>query len=461
MNEKKKTSGRPKSHSEPKAPVVKEVKVEEVAKEDDDKGLIVLIAIAILIIIGTVIGLLVGCQKEEDENKTPEENKTDVIVPITDNKSDEEDGEEDYVIKTTSSTTTTKYQITYILDGKKVYSANLSSGSKIKKYVPSGYDKCTYYKDSEHSENFDFSITPTDDTKVYLVCNLKEYTVTYKDSDGSEISSETLIGTDTEGYAVDGNSKENFLGWSTDGSNKIAYKSGAKIDVNDDITLTAVYGVTTVVYKSIVVQPPKGEMEVQTGDEANLDVNETLDTNETIDVNETPAGDVVVDEAIPEEVPSEENNYGYSSNVRVDNTVEVGYTAEEVENYTLPSDPSEVGLETPTYFVPVEEETDTSKRIVSDDTEEVGDKQIRLGDVEGRTPDWYTPAVDDNVEEKDCEFQGWSEPSDYKPSTSGDNKVDAVYTIPEEDQNPPTQNNNNDNAGSAPAEVAPEAVVNE
>ena len=447
MNDKKKTSGRPKTRSAHKDPVVREVKVSEVTtnnENDEDKKLIIVIAVAILIIIGTIIGLLVGCQKEED-NGTVEENKTDdVVVPIT--KDDDEDTTEDTVVRTTTSSTTTKYQITYILNGEKVYTANIAEGKNIKKHTPSGYEKCSYYADSEHTQKFDFSVKPTDDTKVYLVCTLKEYSVTYKDKDGTQIDKVDLKGKDTEDYTVEGNGNENFLGWSKNGNSTIAYKAGQKIDVNSNLTLTAVYGATTVVYKSIVVKPSKQEMEVTYGDE-----------------EEPPVVDEVIDEELPEEPleePSEANNWGYSSNVRVDNMVEVGYTQEEVDNYTLPSDPSEVGLETPTYFVPVDQETDTSRVIVSDDTEEVGDRQIRLGDVEGRTPDWYTPAIDDNVEEKDCEFQGWSEPSDYKPSTSGDNNVDAIYTIPEEDQEPPKQesSNNNSSGNDAPVEEAPAPV---
>ena len=71
MNDKKKTSGKPRAkanaNATKKAPVVKEVKVSEVANEDEDKKLIVVIAIAILIIIGTVIGLLVGCTNPVDK----------------------------------------------------------------------------------------------------------------------------------------------------------------------------------------------------------------------------------------------------------------------------------------------------------------------------------------------------------------------------------------------------------
>ena len=108
--------------------------------------------------------------------------------------------------------------------------------------------------------------------------------------------------------------------------------------------------------------------------------------------------------------------------------------------------------------------------IVSDDTEEVGERQVKLGDVQGKTPDWYTPAVNDNVEEKDCEFVGWTvndepAPADYKPSTTEDNEVVAAYQIPEEDQEPPkveeTNNNSSESAPEeeSPQEPAPEQVV--
>ncbi len=441
MNDKKKTAGRPKTRSAHKEPVVKEAKVVETTKnEDEDKKLIIVIALAILIIIGTVIGLLVGCQKEE-KNETEKNETDDVVIPVP-NKNEEEDSVEDTVVRTTTSTTSTKYQITYILDGEKVYTMNIDSGKSVKKYTPSGYEKCTYYTDENHTTSFDFSVKPTDDTKVYLVCKLKEYSVTYKDSDGSQINSVDLKGKDTEGYTIDGNDKENFLGWSKSGNSKIDYKPGAKIDVNEDLTLTAVYGVTTVVYQSIIVKPPKQEMEVVYGEDA----------------EEPQVTDEVIDEEVEPETVDYSDNGGYSSNVTIVDSVEIGYTQEGVDNYTLPSDPSEVGLETPTYFVPVDEETETSKKIVSDDTEEVGDRQIKLGDVEGHTPDWYTPAVDDNVEEKDCQFEGWSEPSDYKPSTTEDNQVDAIYTIPEEDQEPPKTSGGNDSGSDNNNQVEQPAV---
>ncbi len=414
MNDKKKTSGRAKTHAEKKPPVVKEVKVSEPVNEDEDKKLIVVIAIAILIIIGTVIGLLVGCQKEEDKNET-DGNDTNIIDvdPITDYTTEDDSTEKYSIVRTTSSTTTTKYQITFILDGKKVYSTNIESGKKIKKYTPSGYEDCNYYGNSDLTEPFDFSKVPEDDANIYLVCMLKEYTVTYLESDGSEISSETLTGTDTEGYKVAGHDKEGFLGWSKSGNSTIAYKAGAKINVDKDLTLTAVYGVTTVKYRTAVAH-----------------VIPTTEVDENYEPEEEPEviDEVVTDVSVPEEDDEENNSFS--------DTVEIAYTQEEVDNYSLPKDPSEVGLTTPTYFVPVEEETETSKKIVSDDTEEVGEKEVRISDVQGNTPHWYTPAVDDNVEEKDCVFDGWSEPDDYKPTVGGENEVVAVYVIPDEDEYP-------------------------
>ena len=51
--------------------------------EKEDKRLIVFIALAILVIVGTIIGLLVGCQKkEQDEPKKP----ADIVEPEKDDK---------------------------------------------------------------------------------------------------------------------------------------------------------------------------------------------------------------------------------------------------------------------------------------------------------------------------------------------------------------------------------------
>lgn len=61
----------------------KEIKVEDnFLEEENDKRVIVFVAIAILVIVGTIIGLLVGCEKKEEDPVKPNDNKTN---PIKDN----------------------------------------------------------------------------------------------------------------------------------------------------------------------------------------------------------------------------------------------------------------------------------------------------------------------------------------------------------------------------------------
>ena len=98
----------------------------------------------------------------------------------------------------------------------------------------------------------------------------------------------------------------------------------------------------------------------------------------------------------------------------------------------------------------MEEETETSKKVVSDETEELGESEIKLSDVTGKTPEWYIPQINDNVEEKEYIFTGWTKEEvneetgettdvpvedDYKPSTEPDaeNELNANWEMPVED----------------------------
>ena len=99
---KNQTPKMPAKQQEP--PKVKKIDVEDINKdfedvENEDRRLIVFIAIAILVIVGTVIGLLVGCEKRnnpepEEEEKEEEEwgddegRKNDGKNKQKDNKSD-------------------------------------------------------------------------------------------------------------------------------------------------------------------------------------------------------------------------------------------------------------------------------------------------------------------------------------------------------------------------------------
>lgn len=405
---------RPHYEAKEEAPVVRKIEnVKPAEDNDEDKKLIVLIAIAVLVIIGTVIGLVVGCQREE-ENGT-DENNTNITNTTKPDKKDEittnDDADDyEYVVKTTSSTEENKVQVSYYLDGKKVNSSDIKEGSKAKKVTPSGYENCSYYTDSEHTTAFDFSKAVDDDTKIYLVCSLKEYTVTYKYSDG-DVTDE-VKGSDTEKYTVRNNSKEGFLGWSKDGSQKIAFKPGQKVNLKSDLTLTPVIGDTTVVYENVIISREEENESAPKVDEI---------------VTENTAEESVVD--------SEEE---------VVNKVEIAYTAAEIEGYSLPATPKDVGLDTPLYYIPASENDTDVIVIVSDDTEELTDKQVKLGDVEGKTPDWYKPSVSDSVKEKEYDFAGWmqdGQPVDpgWKPTTEGENVVEAAWEIKEEDLQAPEE----------------------
>lgn len=204
---KKKTYNNTRNHTSrgvKEAPKVREVKAEEFEEnfleEDGDKRLIVFIAIAILVIVGTVIGLLVGCQKE----KTPEPEKPNDDIVVPDNKKDdkkEESNNYDYdyekplpvVRKVTKKTKTTKetetteegegetepltHMVTFIVNGTNEITS-VEDGNPAEKYEPVGYTNCSYYSDEEMTSEYEFNAI-TENTNIYMVCELVEYTVVY------------------------------------------------------------------------------------------------------------------------------------------------------------------------------------------------------------------------------------------------------------------------------------------
>ena len=94
---KKNMSSAKKAAPKNEPPKVKKVDVEEINKdfedvENEDRRLIVFIAIAILVIVGTVIGLLVGCEKKENNKPEPNKPNTDVVVPEKPDEKGKDDG---------------------------------------------------------------------------------------------------------------------------------------------------------------------------------------------------------------------------------------------------------------------------------------------------------------------------------------------------------------------------------
>ncbi len=203
---KNQTPKMPEHRNEP--PKVKKIDVEEINKdfddgESEDKRLIVFIAIAILVIVGTIIGLLVGCEKKENNTPEPEKPNTDVVVPEKpDEKGDEEDGvkTKEVIRKVTAVYTSNKksnsgkkddgkkddkkdkvtYSVTFYL-GEESETVKVESGKTTSGYVPTGYSACTYYKDSNLEEEFDITAPITENVNVYMDCGEPiEYDVVYE-----------------------------------------------------------------------------------------------------------------------------------------------------------------------------------------------------------------------------------------------------------------------------------------
>ena len=376
---------------------------------EEDNKLVVVIALAVLVIVATVIGLLVGCQKQEEEdvNETTNTTSGDIIIP----GQDETDSDEEEAVKTTSKSET-MYEIIYILDNTK-HTSKIKKGQFIEKYVPSGYKSCMYYYNEAMTQGVDFSVAPTGDTKVYMSCELKEYTVTYKDASGSVVNTETVKGTDTENYKIMdgsglGTDTNKFLGWSKTGDKNIHYSSGQSVSLKSDLTLSAVLGAAIVKF-----------------------------------VNDVPASN-------DDSEPVKENVEDEDGNIIETNQVTVGYTNEELEQFSLPKTPEDAGLTTPTYFVYTNEASATSYVVVADDKEELGEREVRIGDVQENKPYWYTPELNDNVENKDYVFEDWGIPEDvpgsgyiynildetYKP-TEEETEIHAIWGYQEEDWEPP------------------------
>jgi len=433
----------------PKITLVKDIKKpkvtveEEFLEPEENKRLILFISIAIIIIIGIVIGLLVGCE--------PKEKQLDDIVPndeIEDIVVEEVDEEEEKTVKKVVSKTTTestRYTITYLYENEtKSYTTNIKSGNLITEYLPSGYASCTYYSDSKYTNSVDFTKAPTKDTTIYMVCSLLEYTVNYIDSEDNILSSNIVTGENTYNYVV--NSGDNycaentkFLGWSNSLNNVITNNEGETIELTSDLNLKAVCGATTVKYTNKI----EGK---ETEEDSTIE-------EDIIVEEETTTEELTTEETILEESTETEGETAIGEETVVEeetNEIVLGYTQEEVDDYVLPEHPNDIGLDTPTYFVPVEEETETSKKVVSDETEELGESEIKLSDVTGKTPEWYIPQINDNVEEKEYIFTGWTKEEvneetgettdvpvedDYKPSTEPDaeNELNANWEMPVED----------------------------
>lgn len=447
-----------------KSPAVKVVKVEENFLDDDsDNRVIIFVAIAILVIIGTIIGLLVGCEKKEDD-KDPSKPKDNVVVPVDDDKIKEDDKKEETnttktvirKVTTKSNDTTTKedeektYVVSFnLLDDDSIYTVEAKDG-KVSPYLPYGYDSCKYYSDEKLTSEFDFTKTITENTNIYTSCSFTTYKIIYD----RETTSPKEYTIKSGKIALSGVELETgfFAGWYTTpdfsgdkveylGRNltKIANSDNeiylyAKIDdkyevkyhdrnggvgliltirsqKNNSITLMK-YGTSEELLgystskDSKVIEYNVGEKVTLTGD---LDLYQVIGTAKVIYESE---GELVT----------------------------VGMTTEDLGDYNLPT-PDEVGLEAPTYFVKVDKTNPNAKEVVPDEVKEALEDQIRLSDAKAKAGENETIEVGDSVEELEKEFDGWQTKEtdeegnetlvdvdeNYKPEDNTDNELVAKW----------------------------------
>ena len=450
-----------KNNYKPSNSNVKEVKVhDEVEKvkekvndvddflddEEDDKRLIVFIALAILVIVATVIGLLVGCKKEEKEVEEPKKPDDTIVVP-SDDEEEEKVVEEEEVVKkvvavsTTKKTTSdTKYKVTFYLNGEENVK-KVNKGNKVSKYTPDGYTDCKYYTDENMKNEYNFNTSVNENKNIYMVCKVIHYEVIYdyESNNPTEYTVEDGNITLSEPIDYDGI----FQGWYLN-SNKITKLTKDIINYankNNQIYLTAKivdhlnvnyydYEGKNVIHDE-VTKDTLDSYGVQSGNDAYCSVNEKfLGWAMSSDSNNISSNIRLKEDRVDKSL------YAVCGAARVvyksgDEEVVVGYNEQELEEYELPN-PEDLGMEVPTYFVPVDEETLNSKKVVSDDKEYLEDNEIKLSEVSSKSANGYTPKEGDNVEEKEKVFKGWKE-TETKPLED---------TVTSETTNPDSSNQN-------------------
>lgn len=451
----------------------KDIKVEDnFMEEENDKRVIIFVVIAILVIIGTIIGLLVGCEKKEDNDPVkPDNNKTTTPVKRVDDKKDEdvEPTTKKVVVKKlstktedTTKTDTKKLTVTFfMIDEKYSFMTSIENNSKVKAHEVSGYENCKYYTDETSNTEFDFTKNITKDTNIYMTCSLTTYTIKY-DRASNNVTSYNIKDGNVElfdGYDAD----MIFDGWYTDTAhtNKVTSLSPSIIKYADSENVINLYAKFVEYYTVSYYDEDNTLIRSDDLAKANLS-NYTLIADYSCPNDAkllgftSSLGSSVIKYANNEviEVTGNTNIYtkcGKATVVYVseDTTVTVGYNEEEIEKYEVPK-PSDVGLETPTYFVKVDEKTEKSKEVIPDEALEVIENQIKLSDAKKKAGSNTEILVGDNVEEKEKVFDGWvtkeENPVDpenpiitpvdenYKPTEDGENKLEAVWKEQEEDK---------------------------
>ena len=440
-----------------KSPAVKND--EKFMEEENDNRVIIFIAIAILVIIGTIIGLLVGCDKKTDD-KDPVKPKDNIVVPDN-NKKDEDKKEETkttvikkVTTKSNDNTNKIEEEETYVvsfnlLDEDSVYTVEVKNG-KVTPYVPYGYDSCKYYSDEKLTTEFDFNKTITQNTNVYTSCSITTYKIIY---DRETTSPKEYLIKDGK-VALSGVELETgfFEGWYTTpdfSGDKVEYLGRNLVNIANSDNEIYLYAKTAEKYE-VRYHDRNGGVGLIFTFRSQKNNSITLmkyGTSEELLGYTTSKDSKVIEYNVGEKVTltGDLDLYQVIGTAKViyeseGELVTVGMTTEDLGDYNLPT-PDEVGLEAPTYFVKVDKTSPNAKEVVPDEVKEALEGQIRLADAKAKLGENETIEVGDSVEELEKVFDGWQTKEtdeegnetlvdvdeNYKPEDNTDNELVAKW----------------------------------
>lgn len=433
------------------------VKVEEkFIEEENDNRVIIFIAIAILVIIGTIIGLLVGCDKKSEE-KDPVKPKDDIVVPDT-KEEDKKEDKETTVIKKVTTKSNDKNEETYVvsfnlLDEDDVHTVEVKNG-KVSPYVPNGYTSCKYYADENLTKEFDFTNKITSNTNIYTSCSIAVYTIIYDKDTNSQTEYDLKEG---KVALSDANLEKGFFeGWYTTpdfSGDRVYYLSKDLTKIANEQNEIRLYAKVADSY-SIRYHYKGGEVGITLTYDSQKEMPIRIENYGGVAPEgmkklgfATKQGSNVIEYQLNQMVTltGDLDLYAVFGTARViyeseGETVTVGMTSEELDNYNLPT-PDEVGLKTPTYFVKVDKTNENAKEVVPDEIEELLDNQIKISDAKSKAGENETIEVGDSVEELEKVFDGWqTKETDeegneilvdvddtYKPEDNTDNELVAKW----------------------------------
>ena len=416
------------------------IEIDEEFIEDDDKRVIVFTALSLLIIIATVIGLLVSHQKKEITDDIKEPHK-DYITPepeIGENKENIEGivkqvkiviNEKEVIIKNDDIT----YEITYHYNDKTYVT---KTNDKVDKYIPEGFDSCKYYTDENYTNEYNFNEKVTSSKNIYLNCEEKTYIINYSHQSNNKneykLSDGTIKLSEPQTDLI-------FEGWYTDENytNKVTSldKNIIKYNNNGIINL---YAKTVEYYRVNYYDNNLNIIESYNVTKDKLNDYEVLDASYLSNENNKFLGwskkenNMIIDYTNNEtmNISSDINLYavfGSSIIEFVDNDKLIerrGLTKEEAQDFELPTE-EDLGLEAPTYIVPVDNISDKTKTIVSDDTDSQLENEIKLSDALLKKSENYNPKVGDKVEEIEKELN-WLVDKNVTDPITGEETIEKV-----------------------------------